>query len=79
MKRQSSALEDIQSTARWMAAVRALDRIRAEPLIDDPFAAALAGPDGTQWIPTCPLQRVTSSAMTASTYWAGGAYPWSRT
>jgi methyltransferase (TIGR00027 family) len=38
------------STARWTAAVRARERAREDRLFDDPWAAALAGKEGAEWI-----------------------------
>lgn len=38
------------STARWTAAVRAGERLRPDPLVDDPWAEALAGPEGMAWL-----------------------------
>jgi methyltransferase (TIGR00027 family) len=38
------------STAYWTAAVRAAEHARAERLFDDPWAAALAGRAGEEWL-----------------------------
>jgi methyltransferase (TIGR00027 family) len=38
------------STARWTAAVRALESMRPDCLFKDPWAAALAGQEGADWI-----------------------------
>lgn len=40
----------VQATARWIAAVRAVERERPDPLVDDPWAAALAGDAGMAWV-----------------------------
>jgi methyltransferase (TIGR00027 family) len=40
----------IEATARWTAAVRAAETSRADRLFEDPWAAALAGPDGAAWL-----------------------------
>ena len=37
-------------TAHWTAAVRAQESTRQDRLFDDPWAAALAGPEGTAWL-----------------------------
>lgn len=37
------------ATARWTAAVRAVESARADRLFEDPWAAALAGEAGTTW------------------------------
>jgi methyltransferase (TIGR00027 family) len=37
-------------TASWTAAARALESARADRLFDDPWAGALAGPDGAAWL-----------------------------
>jgi methyltransferase (TIGR00027 family) len=39
----------IEATARWTAAVRAAETSRDDRLFEDPWAAALAGPDGAAW------------------------------
>jgi O-methyltransferase involved in polyketide biosynthesis len=36
----------LEATARWTAAVRALETARQDHLFDDPWAAELAGPEG---------------------------------
>lgn len=38
------------ATARWTAAVRARESLRENPLFCDPWAAALAGPEGMAWV-----------------------------
>jgi methyltransferase (TIGR00027 family) len=40
----------LQATARWTAAVRASERERPDRLVDDPWAAELAGPEGMAWL-----------------------------
>lgn len=40
----------LASTARWTAAVRAQESAREDRLFDDPWAVALAGPEGAAWI-----------------------------
>lgn len=37
-------------TASWTAAARALESTREDRLFDDPWASALAGPDGAAWL-----------------------------
>ncbi|MFN8631280.1 MAG: SAM-dependent methyltransferase [Chloroflexota bacterium] len=46
----ADTLEGIGATARWTAAARALERERPDPLLDDPWAARLAGADGMAWL-----------------------------
>ena len=48
----SQAVEDkqIEATARWTAAVRAQESERTDALFVDPWAAALAGAEGTAWL-----------------------------
>jgi methyltransferase (TIGR00027 family) len=43
-------LGGIGATARWTAAARALERERPDALLDDPWAARLAGEDGMAWL-----------------------------
>lgn len=40
----------LAATARWTAAVRALETAREDRLFEDPWAAELAGPEGRAWI-----------------------------
>jgi methyltransferase (TIGR00027 family) len=40
----------LEATARWTAAVRALETERGDALFRDPLAAVLAGEDGARWI-----------------------------
>jgi methyltransferase (TIGR00027 family) len=42
----------LSATARWTAAVRAMESAREDRLFDDPWATALAGKDGAKWIET---------------------------
>lgn len=52
---RSSALE---ATARWTAAARARESRRSDRLFDDPWAAALAGPEGMGWLAKRPPDSV---------------------
>jgi methyltransferase (TIGR00027 family) len=40
----------LASTARWTAAVRARESARQDRLLNDPWAASLAGKEGEEWI-----------------------------
>ena len=40
----------LAATAEWIAAVRASETRRPDRLLDDPWAAALAGPHGEDWL-----------------------------
>jgi methyltransferase (TIGR00027 family) len=42
----------LSATARWTAAVRAMESAREDRLFDDPWATVLAGKDGAEWIET---------------------------
>jgi methyltransferase (TIGR00027 family) len=46
----TSAGELLASTARWTAAVRAQESERPDRLLDDPWAAELAGTEGFAWL-----------------------------
>ncbi len=46
------------ATARWTAAVRARESAREDALLHDPWAAALAGPDGMAWVAQRPPDAV---------------------
>ncbi len=50
MATETRPSDSLQATARWTAAVRAGERGRPDRLVDDPWAAALAGPDGMAWL-----------------------------
>jgi methyltransferase (TIGR00027 family) len=53
-----SSAETLSSTAYWTASVRALETARDDRLIDDPWAAALAGGQGAAWIAQRPAPSV---------------------
>lgn len=53
----------LQATARWTAAVRAGERRRPDPLVDDPWAEALAGEEGMAWLAARPPESVTPIAL----------------
>ncbi|CAN5290460.1 SAM-dependent methyltransferase [soil metagenome] len=55
-------MSSVGLTSRWMAAARARESTRADRLFDDPFAAALAGPDGLAWLRTMDLAATTLGA-----------------
>ena len=40
----------LAATARWIAAARAAETGRPDRLLEDPWAAALAGPEGEDWL-----------------------------
>jgi methyltransferase (TIGR00027 family) len=48
-KRNRSSL-DLGATARWTAAIRAKENERRDALLNDPWAAALAGKEGMAWM-----------------------------
>lgn len=49
-------MDSVGLTSRWVAAARARESQRLDRLFDDPFAAALAGPEGFAWLDE--LERV---------------------
>jgi methyltransferase (TIGR00027 family) len=53
-------ISDLGITARWTAAVRAAESDREDRLFNDPWAAALAGKEGAEWI----ASRQPSSTLT---------------
>jgi methyltransferase (TIGR00027 family) len=57
---QSTSLE---ATARWTAAVRAMETARPDGLCNDPWAAALAGQDGLGWMAQRPPDRAAPIAL----------------
>jgi methyltransferase (TIGR00027 family) len=44
------SITTLEATARWTAAVRAMESRREDRLFDDPWAAELTGPEGLAWI-----------------------------
>ncbi len=50
MLEQTTPDQLLGATARWTAAVRARESARQDALFNDPWAAALAGPEGQEWI-----------------------------
>lgn len=50
MTGRGTAADPLEATARWTAAARAIETARPDRLVDDPWAAALAGPQGLAWI-----------------------------
>ena len=51
-------MSGIEITARWTAAVRAIETGRPDALFEDPWAAALAGEDGTRWAGSRPADAL---------------------
>ena len=51
-------MSGIEATARWAAAVRAIETSRPDALFGDPWAAALAGEDGTRWAESRPAEAL---------------------
>jgi methyltransferase (TIGR00027 family) len=45
-----TGFDAIGATARWTAAARAREREQPDPLVDDPWAARLAGEEGMAWL-----------------------------
>jgi methyltransferase (TIGR00027 family) len=50
VSRKATPIHPLEATARWTAAVRALESARNDALFHDPWAGALAGPEGGSWI-----------------------------
>jgi methyltransferase (TIGR00027 family) len=50
MPDQTTSGDTLGSTARWTAAVRKAESERADRLFNDPWASALAGKEGVEWI-----------------------------
>jgi methyltransferase (TIGR00027 family) len=48
----------VGSTSRWTAAVRANETARSRSLLNDPWAAALAGAEGKAWVKQWPVGEV---------------------
>lgn len=59
MIEKDDSQSDLASTARWTAAVRALESERIDRLFSDPWAAALAGEEGSAWL----AQRTADSVL----------------
>ena len=52
MSESTPSAHSLGSTARWTASVRAKESEREDCLFFDPWASALAGPEGASWIAT---------------------------
>lgn len=63
MTSQATPGDPLEATARWTAAVRARESAREDPLFDDPWAAALAGPEGMSWVEQRPADSVLPIAL----------------
>jgi methyltransferase (TIGR00027 family) len=50
MSKKPAPDDTLSATARWIAAVRARESTREDRLFNDPWAAALAGKEGLQWL-----------------------------
>jgi methyltransferase (TIGR00027 family) len=50
MSEKTTSDQWLGSTARWTAGVRAKESAREDRLFDDPWAAALVGEEGAEWI-----------------------------
>lgn len=50
MERHDAINSLLAATARWTASVRALGTQRPDSLLNDPWAGALAGEEGANWI-----------------------------
>jgi methyltransferase (TIGR00027 family) len=59
MPDDTSRRSALESTARWTAAARAGESERSDGLFVDPWAAALAGPEGRSWL----AQRTPDGAL----------------
>jgi methyltransferase (TIGR00027 family) len=59
MAEKNVSQSGLASTARWTAAVRALESERIDHLFSDPWAAALAGEEGAAWL----AQRTADSVL----------------
>lgn len=51
-------MSGIEATSRWTAAARAIETSRPDALFDDPWAATLAGEDGTRWAESRPAEAL---------------------
>jgi methyltransferase (TIGR00027 family) len=73
MTADSQTSRALHATARWTAAVRAAERARSDRLVDDPWAEALAGPEGMAWLAARPPELVASIAIRARFFddWLG--------
>jgi methyltransferase (TIGR00027 family) len=60
-------IETVSDTARWVAFYRAMETERPDALFRDPFARALAGPEGERIVKEMPRGRASSWAMITRT------------
>ncbi|MBV9020517.1 MAG: SAM-dependent methyltransferase [Ktedonobacteraceae bacterium] len=50
MQSDTRNADSLAATSHWVAAVRAQESKQADPLFNDPWAAALAGREGLEWL-----------------------------
>lgn len=55
---EETEFSTLEATARWTAAVRAMENARADVLFHDPWAEALAGEEGRTWMAQRTSDRV---------------------
>ena len=60
-------LEIVSQTALWTAAGRAYEVSRSDRLFDDPFASALAGPEGVAWLYSDPIEAQNTNYLAIRT------------
>jgi methyltransferase (TIGR00027 family) len=60
-------IENVSDTARWVAFYRAMETERPDALFRDPYARALAGPEGERIVKEMPRGRASSWAMITRT------------
>ena len=63
MLKNSASENLLGSTARWTAAVRAIESTRDDRLFDDPWAASLAGAEGAAWSANRPLDSLSPMVL----------------
>jgi len=62
--KKSATTNSLEFTAYWTAGARAYESRRADHLLDDPWAPALAGAEGLAWVANCsPENPVTMPDM----------------
>src|SRR3954462_13238738 len=60
-------IENVSDTARWVAFYRAMETERPDARSRDPYARALAGPEGERIVKEMPRGRASSWAMITRT------------
>jgi len=63
--RKRDVMGGVAGTARWAAAARAAETSRSDAVVEDPWAAALAGEEGLRWAAARPVEFLAPMVLRA--------------